>query len=81
MDEAERERKRIAEFLRAVFEASTHGASSLMERAIKAVETNHMDNILAVARPGESDEIRRWMIDHAREEEGRTLEAVYGRQG
>ena len=38
------ERQRIAMFLRCVYESSTHGASSLMERAIRAIEANDMSD-------------------------------------
>lgn len=50
-DVAEQERKRIVQFLWAVFDASTHGASSLMERTIEAVEANDMDDPVRVAVP------------------------------
>lgn len=45
----EAERKRIACFLRAVYENSTGGASHLMDRAIEAVERNDMDDPVRVA--------------------------------
>jgi hypothetical protein len=51
MTEAEAERKRIAAFLNAVINASTHGASNLMERAIQAVEENDMVDPVRIADP------------------------------
>jgi hypothetical protein len=50
-DVAERERIRIAVFLRHVWAESTHGASNLMDRAINAVERNEMDDPARAARP------------------------------
>ena len=49
--EAQTERERIVRFLWAVFESSTHGASGLMERAIRAVETNDMGEPVRIAAP------------------------------
>lgn len=49
--DAEAERARIVRFLWTVFESSTHGASGLMERAIRAVEANDMDEPIRIAAP------------------------------
>lgn len=45
------ERRRIVRFLETVFAASTHGASSLMERSIAAVKINDLCDPVRVADP------------------------------
>jgi hypothetical protein len=51
MEAEEKERLRIVKFLRDVVERSSRGASSLMLRAIDAIESNGMDNPEAIASP------------------------------
>ena len=58
-DAVDAERKRIVEFLRAVYEYSTHGASHLFEDAIIAVEKNDMADPIAVAKPSYGPPTRR----------------------
>lgn len=63
----EEERRRIVKFLWAVYEQSTHGASNLMERAIRAVQNNEMNDPAAVANPDNSSrvgEVVKAVIDH-----------------
>lgn len=51
LSESEKERQRIVRFLWQVYKLSTHGASGLMERAIRAVESNEMSSPAVVAKP------------------------------